>query len=521
MNAMVQVRRETGVGWIVTGEPAGPAGSIDLMLDAVRVSVDAANPARLVEIASFGDSPAAVAAIRGIVGDPAAELVQSGVTAAEAAAVEGPVWPHISDLAAAELAAQRHTPVSRLAALEVVRCASEIAAVGGTLLRDRAWQALPAAAAFGRAAARDPELIDSVPGAQRGQLAAAVTALTSTLAADGWDDSGGDAIRDLYALLAGAPGDADLLLVTEAPMVEFRGAAAGPGTPSWLLTRDDLRTRLNGFADAAFAGATATGQVPGSIVVQLPLRPDLAIGMPEVVVRVLTRRGTVLGRQPLRVRASPGQITQGSCRLAVTPPDDIGPLDTASVTVDVALAFLPAPDAESLRRMARARAARAGKEAVLHRYAGTRVAETMHWRRCAQLWQAAGEPKLAAEATANASRPSAQPSVSWAGNVLLRLRGIAARAVRDPAGLSREECCEKLYLLVRDLSAAAESVPELVSARERLARLLLAGGQDDRDEAADQLSEALETAYLLGDETSAARLLRALHDLPQAEETAE
>jgi hypothetical protein len=512
---MVWAHWEAGVGWIMTGEPAGPAGTIELLLDSVRVSVDATDPARLVELVALDDSDAALAAVRALIGDPAAELMLAGTTGAEAAQTECPAWRHVSELALAELAAQRHTAAPGLAALEVVRCAHEIADVCGNLLRDRAWQALPAVAALGRMAERHPELVDTLPGPDRELLAAAIATLTSTLTADGWDDSGGEAIRNLSALLAATPDDIGPLLDDEESAPTFRGPPLASDAVSWQVSSDELRPRLGSLAAAAFTGATANGQVPGSIVVHVPLRADLATAVPPIMVRVLTWQGTVLSEQLLKIDNLPDEIPHGSCLLPVAVTDDTGPLDAADITIDIALAALPPPDADSLRQTARSRAARAGKEAVLAHRAGRRRDEAEYWHLCAKLLRAAGEPVLAEQADASAHGPVAPPA-SWVDAALNRLRSVA-RAVRDPAGPPREEHIAELRLLVRDLSFALNADAELMAARRQLARVLLDGDEDDRDEAANQLSEALQVAYLLGDAAAAAQLLRTLHDLSGSE----
>jgi hypothetical protein len=250
--------------------------------------------------------------------------------------------------------------------------------------------------------------------------------------------------------------------------------------------------------------------------VQVPLRPDLAIDMPPVVVRVLTWQGRALAESPLVVDASSAELYHGRCLLRVASPDDRPALEAADITVDIALAVLPPPDAGSLRQMARSRAVRAGKEAVLARRAGQRVAETERWLRCAALLRAASEPDLAEQADAHA-RASAATTASWVDAVLARVSELAAHPDGVPAGSPGERHIEKQRLLVRDLSYAAGAVAELVTAREQLAEMLLNGDEDDRDEATEQLREALQEAYSIGDETAAARLLRKLRLLPDSE----
>jgi len=515
---MVQIHHESETGWIITAGSAGPAGTIDLLLDTVRVSVDAIDPTRLVQLVAFDNSAAAVGAVRALVGDLVADQVQAGISDAEVAQIQGPWWPQLSGLAVAELAAQQQVPAQGLAALEVVRCGYEIGGICTALLRYRAWQALPAVAALGRAAGRFPDnLIDTLLDDDRELLATAIAALTNTLTADGWDGSGADAIRDLSDLLTRVP-------ATPAPFVsesfelkpEFGGPrSATPRPISWQVSSDELRPRLGSLAAAAFTGATATGHVPGNITVQVPLRPDLAAGMPSVVVRALTWQGMVLSEMPLEIEVSPGQVGQGSCLLSVPELKDAGQLGAEDLTFDIALAVLPLPDADSLRRTARARAARAGKQAVLARRAGQRLAEARHWRRCAELLHAAGEPALARLAEDSVLGP-APATASWVDAVVERLLRLA-RAPQVPAGSASADEIEKQRLLVRDLSFATDAVTELVTAREHLAAMLRGGDEADLDEAAEQLSEALQVAYLLGDETAAARLLRTLQKLPDPE----
>lgn len=531
MAAQLHIEFDEAVGWIISGAEAGPAGTVSLPLNGIRVTVDAVDVRRLVEVTVFAADPAApidaaaLDACHRLLGAAVANALDSRPAQPETVTVPDPaglpLWEQVASAARAWFLWRHDTRAPRLAALRLIEAAWPLAALGAAeWVVSCAWEALPAAMALGRFAVRHDALVDWLPGGQRTALDSALTTLTEVLATDQWDGTGGTEIGNLRALLTQVSNAdlADLLWQATAEDGGKVGAGTGPRAvpPSrdnvrqpvdvrWYAVQDDLRSRLGDFADEAFAGATARGKAPGSLEVQLPLRVGLsAQDVPLVVARVHTWSGQVLGEQTLRFEA----LSSGPPRLRnlvrLLPPDSAADRESLlfdGVHVDIAVAGLPPLDADGVRREARGKALRAAIRALVDRHAGSVLGEAEAWASCARLYLLGGDPARAAIATKELAGAQARAVAGraplgqlgqlaaspagpdWASDLLAAWRAVSRDVLRDarradPSAATPDRV-NLLRQLVQDLSAGASGVPELAEACEGLARALLESAAPD------------------------------------------
>ena len=541
---------DDAVGWLVTGAAPGPAGVVSLMLADMRITVDAVHTERLVELAVFAD--AAGDPVSGAALDACARLFGTGfgaalaarpVSGADVTAVPTALWEQVAQTARAEFVCVHDSRAPRLAALRLVSTGQALTPIGANeLVLRRAWQAMPAVIAAGRTAARHPELVDELSGPDRRDLAVALAALTSVLETDEWDGTGAEQVRALMDLLAPTPSDAEIAMFASgpgqgesAPAEDLLVPAYRVGRPdkglevNWSAESDDLRNRLGKFAAEAFAGAQAAGQLPGQVNVRMQLRDGAGQEAPDITVRVQAWDGEILGEGSLRIVTPPGLLPRGESRITASAPSDTELARQYGVHVDIAVSGLAPLSADGLRQAARGLARRAGVRALLARQAEDPVLEAGHWQRCAHMYTVAGDQIRAAAAeweagtvTGAPAKPSAGGPVGsagdWAYRLLANWLGIVNRLIAATVALSPASVTE-LGTAVRELSFAADVVPELARAHERFGSVLLESAhEEERTVAIGHLREALRLQYLLGDPQHATRLLRhiAATDIPEA-----
>jgi hypothetical protein len=551
---------DDAVGWLVTGAAPGPAGVVSLTLADLRITVDAVDAERLVEMAVFADAPevpvpgAALDACTSLFGiEFGAALAARPVSGAHVTAVPTALWQQVARTARAEFVCVHDRRAPRIAALRLVSTGQALTPIGANeLVLKRAWQAMPAVIAAGRTAAQHPELVDELSGPDRRDLAVALAALTGVLEADEWDGTGEEQVRALTDLLAPTLGDAEIAMFASGPDRGGRALAEDRPVPAyregigqkglregipekglevdWSAWPDDLRNRLGGFAGEAFAGAQAAGQLPGQVNVRMQLRDGAAQDAPDITVRVQAWDGEILGEGRLRIVTPAGLLPRGEGRITASAPSDTELARQYGVHVDVAVSGLAPLSADGLRQAARGLARRAGVRALLARHAGDPVLEAGHWQRCARMYMVAGDQVRAAAAereartvtSASAEPPSSGAAGSagdWVYRLLANWLGLANRLIAATAALSPASITE-LGTAVRELSFAADVVPELARAHERFGSVLLESAQEEeRTVAIGHLREALRLQYLLGDPQHATRLLRHISaaDLPAAD----
>ncbi len=541
---------DDAVGWLVVGAAPGPAGVVSLMLAELRITVDAVHTDRLVEMAVFAD--AAEVPVSGAVLDACARLfgIEFGValaarpvSGADVTAVPTALWEQVARTAQAEFVCINDRRAPRLAALRLVSTGLALTPIGANeLVLERAWQAMPAVIAGGQTAAQHPELVDGLSGPDRRDLANALAALSGVLEADQWDGTGAEQVRALTDLLAPTLSDAEIAMFASGPDRGDSALAEDHPVPAhregipdqglevnWSALSDDLRNRLGEFAGEAFAGAQAAGQLPGQVNVRMQLRDGAAQDAPDITVRVQAWDGEILGEGSLRIVTPAGLLPRGEGRIAASAPSDTELARQYGVHVDVAVTGLAPLSADGLRQAARGLARRAGVRALLARHAGDRVLEAGHWQRCARMYAVAGDQVRSAAAereartvtSASAEPPSSEPAGSagdWVYRLLANWLGLVSRLIAATAALSPASITE-LGTAVRELSFAADVVPELARAHERFGSVLLESAQEERTVAIGHLREALRLQYLLGDPQHATRLLRyiAAADLPAAD----
>jgi hypothetical protein len=542
---------EDAVGWLVTGAAPGPAGVVSLMLADMRITVDAVHTERLVELAVFADT--AEGPVSGAALDACARLFGAGfggalaarpVSGADVTAVPTALWEQVAQAARAEFVCVQDSRAPRLAALRLVSTGQALTPIGANeLVLRRAWQAMPAVIAAGRTAARHPELVDGLSGPDRRDLAVALAALTSVLEADEWDGTGAEQVRALMDLLAPTPSDAEIAMFAsgpgrgesapgeDQPLPAYRGGTPEKGLEvNWSAVPDDLRNRLGKFAAEAFAGAQAAGQLPGQVNVRMQLRDGAAQEAPDITVRVQAWDGEILGEGSLRIVTPAGLLPRGESRITASAPGDTELARRYGVHVDIAVSGLAPLSADGLRQAARGLARRAGVRALLARQAGDPVLEAAHWQRCAHMYAVAGDQIRAAAAEREARTVTPAPgeppasgpagpagsAADWAHRLLANWLGIVNRLVAATAAPSPASVTG-LGTAVRELSFAADVVPDLARAHERFGSVLLESAhEEERTVAIGHLREALRLWYLLGDPQHATRLLRhiAAADIP-------
>jgi hypothetical protein len=550
MARQLRIGFEQAVGWIVTEAPAGPAGPVSVLLDDMRVTVDAVDPDILVELAVFAqdvNAPIGAApldACRRLLGTAVADVLATRPAGVTVMTVDGEprprLWGQLARTARALFLWHHDVAGPRLAALRVVAEGRDLAMAGGTgLLREHAWEALPAVIALGRTAARSPQVVDQLPAAYRRQVADALPALDAQLTGDEWDGTGRDEIHNL-ALLLQRLTDADVENLLREPQgnegggdglvsarASWRGFAAGHRPQeievSWYPEAADLRARMGDFAAEAFAGAIVEGTLPGRVRVEMPLRLGAEAIAPSLIVRVHTWSGEVLAEAPMIIRRDPESLPVARARVEGTAVPS-GKEDPA-VHVDIALTALAPLDAAGLRRTARGLARGAGQRALLARYAGQTSAEASSWDYCARMYSIGGDAARAATArtyaqaaegyTDTRQREDRPNGPDWANDLLVKWRATARQEIMDANTLAPAERISQLRLIVRDLSGGTSGLPELARACQELSTVLreqAGASKADRDSAIALLREALRVRYLLGSRTPAERAARDLID---------
>lgn len=555
MATQLHIRFDEAVGWIIAGNEDGPAGTLSLPLGGIRVTVDAVDVRRLVEVTVFTEdrsAPIGAAVLdvcQRLLGGAVADVLASrpagpmSVTVQEPA---GPLWEQVANAALAWFLWTHDTSAPRLAALRFVAASWPLATLGTAgLITARAWDALPAVIALGRFAARHSAIVDRLSSRSRSDLVNALTLLTEVLTADQWDGTGAGPIRDLRLLLSRVS-DADIADLLQGPgekaeedeadsqrIPEFTAGSQQQVSVHWRAVSQDLQPRLGDFADEAFAGATARGRLPGYLDVQVPLRAGLCVeDAPQLVARVHAWSGELLGQAALRISALPGELPRASNRVQVRLPElpaERERLLRDGVHVDIAVAGLPPLSVAGLRREACAKARRAGVRALVDRHAGDLRSEAEAWVLCARLYLLGGDAAKAAIAQEQArtvtgqallSEPAWWPEgVDWASDLLAAWRTASREALQNAGTEPPPDRITLLRQVVRDLSAGANGVPELAQACENLARTLLKSGASDgtaagkavtasamveaNEAAAALLREALRVRYLLGERPEA------------------
>jgi hypothetical protein len=274
---------------------------------------------------------------------------------------------------------------------------------------------------------------------------------------------------------------------------------------SWEADVVDMRARMGDSSNALLEGGRceAHGRIPGTIAVYLPLR--FGIGdeeLSQLSVRLLTRQGKLLGRSPVRLAVSENDLPSAVSRVVVREVESqtVALVAQEGVVVDVAVDGSPDLDEQAVALLTRTQGLRAGQRAVAGAAAGRRDDAVQEWGRASQLHQLAGEPGLAKEAAAFATRTSsASLDPDWVAEVLEAYAHLARKVLGGGAGADPGE----LSVLVRELSAVVDATPELAVGHTHLARLLRnAGGDRDELQCTSHLYEAIRILRVVGDRTS-------------------
>lgn len=540
-------------GWLFGGVPTGPAGAISVLLDDdVRLSVDAAEPAVLIEVAVAAGTdgevtPAAAELIRRLLGQQAADVISaSQETAATSITMSGDnaVLTSASALAVAESTARRQA-APRLRDLDVALHANRIGHPTTTADASRAaWAVLPAAVALARACETYPAMLAAVPEAALGELRSRLLVLLHLVERD--DPSIVDTVAhrmvsglaertrsgrldlldvDVEASLAALDFDHDsrpvLDLSPSGARVHKGSADVAPRTMRWTGDVADFASRLGAEMPLLHPGQiVAWGQAPGELTVTVPVA--LGVRTEDLVdlrVRAMTDAGHVLDESSVEVGREPDRLPVGIARLAL--PDTARGLTYDGIVIDIAGRGTAAPDAAGLRRLDRLRATRCGQEAVACAAAGDHRTSAQLWRDCANRLEALGEDELSARARVHADRaddrsdgsgPDRQATewltallTGWSAWALTELGRIdASEGDPGPIGALRE--------LVDRLAGWNDPSAEIAQARLALGLALRAAPPDtgEPDEADHQIREAMRTFYDLGDNAQALACLREL-----------
>ncbi len=549
--------------WCFTGADAGPAGAVSVMLDDdVRLSVDATDPARIVEVAVRTESegrsaPAAVELIRALLGASAAEFVATADPSIGAGAwieieigAGAAIRTSAAGLAVARAAMSHRRLAHQLRALDVVLHAHRIGHPSPAVDAIRAsWAVWPAAVALACACRTYLPMLTAVPSRALSALRSRLLVVLHLIAQDDPSVEQSLAYRlvddlvkrtaakpdvlahvDLDATLAAlglAAMDADSYPVLEPGAGNervYKGSTVAPRPIHWSGSVEDFTARLGAELQLLHPGGiTAHGEAPGELRVTVPVALGVQTDdLRNVRVCAVTEAGHLLGESPLAVGRDPNSLPVGVARLVL--PETADGQRYERVVIDLARQEIPAPDAAELTRLDRMRAVRAGQEAVACAAAGDHGASARLWRQCADQLDGLGEHELRDQACEHAARAQAQADAEPANRVesewlTALLSGWSRWAlteidhietVADSGGI--ESSINKLRELVDRLKGWNDPSVELARACARLGRALWAAPEhaEEPGEAEYQVREAMRIFYDLGDDVAALACLRDL-----------
>lgn len=543
--------------WCFTGAAAGPAGAVSVLLDDdVRLSVDAADPTRIVEVAvrteSAGRSaPGAVELIRALLGASAAEFVTTADpsigTGARIEIGDGAAIRSSAAGLAVAVAAMSLPPLAhRLRGLDVVLHAHRIGYPLSAADATRAsWAVWPAATALARACDTYRPMLTAVP---THALSALRCRLQVLLYLVGQDDPSvvqslayrmvADLVADLAKRIA--PEQPDLVPNDDATLADleriamdvgsaraYMGSTVVPRPMHWSGSVEDFTTRLGAELQLLHPGRIiANGQAPGELRVTMPVAlgvqtPDLR----NIRVCAVTEAGHLLGEGSPEVQRDPDSLPVGVARIVL--PETADGQRYERVVIDLARQEIPAPDAAELTHLDRLRAIRAGQEAIACAAAGDHRASARLWLQCAGQLDGMGEHELSDQAREHAARAEAQADAApadraesewltallsgWSHWALTEIDHIQTTAERG--GI--EGSINELRELIDRLNGWNDPSLELAQARQRLGQALWAAPKhaEEPDEAEYQLRAAMRIFYDLGNDAEALVCLKKLGSL--------
>ncbi|MGH3974516.1 MAG: hypothetical protein ACRDS9_14490, partial [Pseudonocardiaceae bacterium] len=390
--------------WCFTGVDAGPAGAVSVLLDDdVRFSVDAADPAQIVEIAVRTESegrsaPAAVELIRTLLGDSAAEFVATADPSIGAGALieieieaGAAIRSAAAGLAVARAAMSHRRLAHRLRGLDVVLHAHRIGHPSPAVDAIRAsWEVWPAAVALACACRAYSPMLTAVPDHALSALRSRLLVVLHLIAQDDpsvkqslayrlVDDLAKRAVATPPDVLAHVDLDAAFAAlgltamdVDSYPILEpgagnervYKGRTVAPRPMHWSGNVEDFTARLGAELQLLHPGGiTAHGEAPGELRVTVPVALGVqTTDLRNVRVCAVTEAGHLLGESTLAVGRDPSSLPVGVARLVL--PETADGQRYQRVIIDLARQEIPAPDAEELDRLDRLRAIRAGQEAI-------------------------------------------------------------------------------------------------------------------------------------------------------------
>lgn len=541
--------------WCFTGAAAGPAGAVSVVLDDdVRLSVDAADPRRIVEVAVCTESsPGAVELTCALLGASAAEFMASADPTTDIdtrieIGAETAIRSSAAGLAVA-LAAMSHCRLAhRLRGLDIVLHAHRIGHPSAEVDATRAsWAVWPAIVALGRACRTYLPLLPAAPAYALSELHSRLLVLLHLVTQDDPSITRSLAYRlvaDLAERIAAKPPDVlahvDLETTLAAlaedfdsyPRLEptigntrvYMGSTIVPRRMYWTGSVDDFSARLRADLRLLHSGQiTAQGEAPGELRVTVPVAMGTrTTDLRNIRVRAVTDAGHLLGTSSLKVTREWDGLPAAVARIAL--PETVDGHRYERVVIDLARQEIPAPDAAELRRLDRLRAIRAGQEAVGYAAAGDHRASARLWRQCADQLDNMGEHTLRDQAREHAARAEAQASVEpadqdesewltallegWSRWTLTELKRIkmAAQCGRT------ENSITELRALVDRLTGWNDPSVELARARAQLGQELWASAEhaEEPGEAEYQMREAVRIFYDLGKDDAALQCLKEL-----------
>lgn len=550
--AFLTVRFEPSMdAWTFTGAEAGPAGAVSVVLDDVRLSVDAADPARIVEIAVRAQPPhratASACHLTGVLlGTAAADFLATAEPPLAGVRIEisgdTAIRASAAALAVALAALARRPPAHRLRGLDVVLHAHRIGPASSAAdVRRAAWAVWPATVALARACAGYPAMLAAAPGRALGELRSRLLVLLHLVEQDDPSVVSGAAYRLVAELaeraatarpevLAHLDLDAELaeLEFDDYPILDldidrervFKSSTAVARPLRWKGHVEDFASRLGDELRLLHPGLiSASGQLPGEVTVTVPVALGTgSADLHDIRVRAVTDTGHLLGEGRLAVRSDPGSLPVGIARLMLPQAADGRPY--ARVVIDLAHRVVAAPNTTDLERLDRSRAIRSGQEAVAHATAGDHRTSARLWRQCADQFDAIDEHELRdrAHEQAEQAKQAAAAAVDradaewltallavWSRWALTELDRIRAAIEPGPD----EGPLDELRELVARLAGWNDPSVELAQACRELGRALR-GVRQHADEADCQLRAALRIFYELGDDVEALACLREL-----------
>jgi hypothetical protein len=485
---------DVGLGWVLTDDARQASLSVDMRLPGLTLTVDAslATPVPVEVVVDEGGEPETVAAAARATTERLFGRTPDELLAADAFPPLIPIDAVRMAVEGRQLLRHGHSP-----GLAAVLSAAAYAELGEPAQAGRfADRSIGAVLALARYAAARPAFLARVPLELRDLLAEQLAQVQDLPAING-SAHRTEGFLDLRTRLALPDLDTDLVALLSDAQLYMQVLASGPHTRSagpvvvqqrWTV--DDLRPCLGDLAEQFFEGVPVQGTVPGLLRGSFWLRRGAADRVGDVVARVYTWEGALLGMAEITVDSA-GSLPRGSFELQVGP----GRTDTLSavgVYLEVTPADRPLAAAPVIVSFARRRGARLLGEALELGRAGDDEASRDAFVIADRMRRVVTGDRLEPPGRHVATLPG-----DGVRAVVEAWRRDAAVVVESGRGSADDERLDALALVMREQGEALSATDELATAYEEYARVL---SRVEGPESADAFrGDAIRLRYELHD----------------------